>query len=158
MKRVESKMSIEIKARPEYVVRMACPMEELKWIPGWKYDLIHSKSGVNEPNCIFNEEMSGPHFFGQSLKTTWVTVNHEPESGHVLFLLYMAGKASVRFELNCHEVETAVSQCTWHMTFTALDEVADALPDGTVKEKLELMIDFLSGTLKHYCETGEMLT
>lgn len=157
MKRLASNLTVEIKASPEYIIRMACPKEELKWIPGWEYDMLYSESGVNEANCIFSEEMSGPHFFGSPMKTIWVTANHDPDAGRILFQLQIGCKASIRFEFNCREIEASVSECTWQMTFTALDETADALPDHIIEEKLDLLMVFLSDTLKHYCETGKML-
>jgi len=43
------------------------------------------------------------------------------------------------------------------MVFTALDEEANAMPDDTIRVKLELVMTFLADALKHYCETGEML-
>jgi hypothetical protein len=38
-----------------------------------------------------------------------------------------------------------------------LDEEANAMPDDTIRVKLELVMTFLADALKHYCETGEML-
>jgi len=55
-------------------------------------------------------------------------------------------------------VGSQVSSCTWHMVFTALDEEANAMADETIRVKLELVMNFLSDALKHYCETGEMLS
>jgi hypothetical protein len=43
------------------------------------------------------------------------------------------------------------------MVFTALDREAQAMPDDTIRLKLELVMTFLAEALKHYCETGEML-
>jgi hypothetical protein len=43
------------------------------------------------------------------------------------------------------------------MVFTALDEEAGAMPEDTIRVKLELVMTFLADALKHYCETGEMV-
>lgn len=157
-KRLERSLTVTIRASQLYILKLACPVEELKWIPGWEYDLIYSESGANETNCIFNEAFSGKHFFCRPLKTTWVTVIHAPDAGCILFQLNLSGKASIRFEFNCLETEKGVSEATWQMTFTALNEEANSIPDDALGEKMDLMMVFLSSTLKHYCETGTMLT
>lgn len=157
-KRLERSLTTTIRAAQLSIIKLACPVEELKWIPDWEYDLIYSESGVNETNCIFDETFSGKHFFGQPLKTTWVTVIHAPDTGRILFQLNLSGKASIRFEFNCRETEKGVTEATWQMTFTALNGEVDSIPDDALAEKMDLMMVFLSNALKHYCETGTMLT
>ena len=86
-KRIEAIVIREIKASPLKIFPLACPVEELRWIPDWDYRLIYSKSGVNETNCIFTEDKLGPHFFEKSFPTTWVTNLHDPENYRILFPL-----------------------------------------------------------------------
>jgi hypothetical protein len=156
-KRVEAFVTKEIYASPRKLFPLACPVEELRWIPGWDYELVYSKSGVNETNCIFNENKSGPHFFEKQLTTTWVTVLHDPDNYRILFQLYLSGKALIQLKVEFREVGKEVSSCTWHMVFTALDEEANSMSDETIRGKTELVMGFLSDALKHYCETGEMI-
>jgi hypothetical protein len=56
------------------------------------------------------------------------------------------------------EVGENVSSGTWHMVFTALDEETNAMAVDTIQAKMELLMTFLADALKHYCETGEMLS
>jgi len=49
-KRVEAAVTREIKASPGYISPLACPVEELRWIPEWDYQLIYSKIG-NDLSC-----------------------------------------------------------------------------------------------------------
>lgn len=156
-KRIESIVTREIKASPGKIFPLACPVEELRWIPNWEYELIYSKSGVNETNCIFNEEQSGPHFFEKPFTTTWVTAVHDPDNYRILFQLNLSGKAVINLKVEFREVGKEVSSCTWHMIFTALDKEANSMTTETIRVKMELVMNFLSEALKHYCETGEML-
>ena len=71
-KRVEAAVTRKIMASPHQIFPLACPVQELRWIPQWDFQLIYSKSGVNETNCIFNEEKSGLHFFETPLTATWI--------------------------------------------------------------------------------------
>ena len=156
-KRVEAAVTREIKESPGNIFPLACPVEELRWIPEWDYQLIYSKSGVNETNCIFNEDQSGPHFFEKALTTTWVTTIHDPDNYRILFQLNLASKAVIRLNVKFREAGQKVSSCTWRMVFTALDEEANAMADDTIRVKMELVMTFLAEALKHYCETGKML-
>ena len=132
-------------------------MEELRWIPDWDYQLIYSETGVNETNCIFNEDKSGLHFFEKPMTTTWITTTHDPDRHLVIFQLYFGGKAVIRLEIRFREVCENVSSATWHMVFTALDDEANAMPVETIQSRMALMMAFLADLLKHYCETGRMM-
>jgi hypothetical protein len=155
--RVEAGVTREIMASPGKIFPLACPVEELRWIPEWDYRLIYSESGVNETNCIFYEDKSGLHFFEKPLTTTWITTTHDPDRYLVLFQINLAGKAVIRLVVKFREVGENVSSVTWQMTFTALDDEANAMPVDIIRVKMELMMTFLADALKHYCETGEML-
>jgi len=157
-KRVEAAVTREIMASPQKIFPLACPVEELRWIPQWEYQLVYSKSGVNETNCIFNEDKSGLHFLETPMTTTWVTTTHDPERYLIIFQIYLGGKAVIRLEIRFRAVGENVSSGSWHMVFTALDDEANAIPEDTVQARMELMMTFLADLLKHYCETGQMMS
>lgn len=156
-KRVEAAVTREILASPYKIFPLACPVEELRWIPEWDYQLIYTKSGVNEVNCIFNEDKSGLHFFEKPITTTWTTTTHDPDRYLVVFHLYLGGKAVIRLEIRLKAVGENLSSSTWHMVFTALDDEVNTMPLETIEARMELMMTFLADLLKHYCETGEMM-
>ncbi|MBU3915303.1 hypothetical protein KKA14_07190 [bacterium] len=157
-KRVQHVLTKEIKTSPEKIFPLACPVEELRWIPDWSYQLVYSVSGVNETNCIFTEDKSGPVLFGKPLTTTWITSLHDPVANKIKFNLNVSGKVYIAFVFNIREVGLQISAVTWDLTFTGLDEEANAMKDEEINAKLGLITGFLSETLKHYCETGKMLS
>lgn len=157
-KRVETAVTREIMASPHKIFPLACPVEELRWIPEWEYQLIFSKSGVNEINCIFNEDKSGLHFFEKPMTTTWITTTHDPDRYLVIFQINLGGKAVIRLEICFRAVGENVSSGTWHMVFTALNDEANAMPVETIQARMEFMMTFLADLLKHYCETGQMMS
>lgn len=156
-KRVEASHTVEIATAPQKIFPLACPVKELRWIPDWEYELIYSKSGVNEKGCIFTENKFGAHFFGKSLTTTWVTNVHDAEKTRIVFQLNLADKAVIQFQFNIQEVGVNISSCNWHMVFTALDQEANEMDENTIREKLDLGMIMLATALKHYCEAGEMI-
>jgi hypothetical protein len=59
-----------IRASPEQVFPLLCPELEKAWLPGWKYRMIHSTTGVAEPGAVFET----PHELGS---TKWLVTEHE---------------------------------------------------------------------------------
>ncbi len=142
---------------PEKIFPLACPVEELRWIHNWEYELVYTKSGVNENNCIFRETMLAPLLFNQTFPTTWIATVHDPEKCRMHFVLLPADKAVIKVEFQCNQLGSDISRCTWYMTFTALDEETNKMAENEVRENMNTIMTFLSGSLKHYCEIGEML-
>jgi hypothetical protein len=155
--RVRSEYSMEINAPAESIFPLLCPVEELKWIDGWTFDMVHSDSGVNEKFCVFAERMSAAHLtgFDQPGPTCWITTAYDRAGRAVQFVLVQA------FTLTTMEVSVSGkggrSRVTFSMTMTALDEKGAALLGRSAPAGMNLMMEFLGRSLKHYCEQGAML-
>ncbi len=155
--RVTRTQEVEIKARPGEIFPLACPVEELKWIDNWKYDMVYSKSGINEENCIFWEDFSGPVLFDANVTTTWITSLYEPENGRINFVLITGDRSVINFKFDVFDSGNGVSTCRFDFVFTLLKEEKEREADSIVEEKLGIILNFLGDSLKHYCETGEIL-
>ncbi|MFC2169611.1 hypothetical protein ACFLRM_03460, partial [Acidobacteriota bacterium] len=80
-KTAKSVFPVYIKAPVDKVFPLCCPVEEYKWIPGWKCNLIHCPNDRVEQGTIFSEISSAPFLTGSFKgKTTWKVVMHDPES------------------------------------------------------------------------------
>jgi len=159
-KRITNIHEVEINAAAETIFPLACPVEELKWIEGWgeQYEMIFSESGVNEKNCIFKEKMSGPVLVEKPIMTTWVTTIHDPENRCIEFLIIIGDKAIMNIQFDIRVTEKETSMCRWKLILTALDSETNQIPEETMKERMQAVTSALSMMLKHYCETGEMMT
>ncbi len=147
----------KIKAPVGDIFPLACPVEELKWIDGWQYEMVYSKSGGNETHCIFTEAFSGPVLFDEPVATTWFTTLYDPENTRVQFVLAVDQKALVKLDIDMADAGDGASPCRWLFTFTTLNEEADKAIDETIEEKIMVILTFLGSSLKHYRETGEIL-
>jgi hypothetical protein len=66
-------------APPETVFPLLCPVREADWVPGWRYRLIYSESGIAEYGCVFitpNED---------GTETTWVVTDYDPPSFRIAY-------------------------------------------------------------------------
>ncbi len=158
-KRITHIHEVEIKAVADTIFSLACPVEELKWIEGWEeqHEMIFSKSGVNEKNCIFQEKMSGPILVDKPVMTTWVTAVHDPKNRRIEFLLMVGDKAVINIQFDIRVTDTNSSMCRWTMILTAMDPETNQITEETVTERMQAVTAGLSMMLKHYCETGEMM-
>ncbi len=156
-KRVVCSHEEKIKAPAGDIFPLACPVEELKWIDGWQYEMVYSKSGGNETHCIFTEAFSGPVLFDAPITTTWFTTLYDPENTRVQFVLAAGDKALIKLDIDLKDAEDGAASCRWRFTFTTLNEEANRAVDETIEEKIMAILTFLGSSLKHYCETGEIL-
>jgi hypothetical protein len=147
---------ILIGAPSAQVFPLLCPVEELKWIDGWNFRMHYSKSGRNEPQCIFSERITGAHLFGAGVpeETCWITTAWQPERGQAQFVL-MRGEAVSVMAIALRD-EDGGTRVRFEMTMTGLDDEGMNRVAGA-GAGMELMLSFLAQSLKHYCETGTML-
>lgn len=136
---------------------LACPVEELKWIDGWAFDMIYSDSGVNENNCIFSEEMSFPFLFESPGKTIWHTTLYDKEEAKIHFLLICEEKALIKWEISFEADENGKTRNCIRTTLTFINEEADGIDQKALQQRLRGIITFLGQALKYYCENGKML-
>jgi hypothetical protein len=70
--RIERRYRQTIEALPTKVFPLLCPERECDWLPGWRYRMIQSLSGLAEPGAIF----ATPHDAGS--ETIWIVTAHRP--------------------------------------------------------------------------------
>lgn len=159
LKREQESFSIRIHAPAEKIFPLACPVEEEKWF--WNksdYTMIYSDSGNNENNCIFSEEMSGPHLMGPGKPETtyWVTTLYDRDN-FIIHWLHVRPSTVAKFEVVNKKITSGETEVTWDMIITATKEEANAAFDETMKDRMKQMMEFIGLSLKHYCETGTKL-
>jgi hypothetical protein len=79
-------------APPETVFPLLCPVREAEWVPGWRYRLIHSKSGVAEAGCVFTTEEDGR-------ETTWVVTEYDPAALRIGFVWVDPGRIAAQISI-----------------------------------------------------------
>lgn len=154
-KRLTAKYKLPIASSVEIIFPLICPVEELKWINGWKYDLLYSESGKNENNCIFAEYMTGPHFLGKNAiePTIWTTTKYDSINNIIHFLIVNTF-SHIKLEVELSKCDDNKTEIKWNMVMTSINESGNSLMNDKMLDKMNLMLMFLSDLLRKYCENN----
>ena len=147
----------KIKASPQQIFPLLCPMQEYKWIDGWQCEMVHSDSGAVENNCVFKEEKTSPILFDLVIPTHWIVSLYDPEKYRIQFVLLMGTMAIAKVDVEIQGLGGQLSSIAWTFMITSLSEEANRNINETTKRKAKLLLSILAQSLKHYCETGELL-
>jgi hypothetical protein len=119
----------EVSASPEAVFPLLCPVREREWLEGWTAEIIYSKSGVAEENCVFRT----PH--GPAI---WNINRYEPPKA-IDFTVVSPEQVS-RLVITLERTAAGGTKMVWSRTFTGLKGQAthwDTDRDRELMRKIE---------------------
>ena len=156
-KTAKSVIPVSIKAPVDQVFPLACPVQEYKWIPGWKCNLIHCPNEKVELGTIFSEISSAPFLMGNFRGiTTWTAVLHDPQSYKIHFRLDNKYSSSI-YKIEFEDIGQDETEGKLDFTYHATNKKGNRLVGNNLDAKIHIMLSMLNAMLKHYCETNEML-
>ena len=105
----------KIKAPPEKIFPLLCPVREKEWVEGWNPSVIYSSSGYAERDCIFFTPD------GDS-EAIWVVIHYDPENYTIEFVKVTPGITAgrIRIELRNDSGKGTIAEVTY--MYTALSE------------------------------------
>jgi len=135
---------------PSVVFPLLCPVRERDWLEGWNYKMVHSKSGLIEPGCVFTTK-------SEHTTTTWCVTIHDALSHRVEFVRITAGEMVVRIKiaLALHGSDQTQVHITYE--YTPLNEKQTAYVNGALEQDFRTSMAFWERAINHYLETGTML-
>lgn len=148
----------DIDAPAAEVFPLCCPIEEYRWIPDWKCQIVHCPNDRVELGTIFHEYISAPFMLDSPFaETTWTAVFHDPENYQLHFRMDTEHTTAL-YKIGFADNPGGGCVSTLDLTFTAIDAKGAKLvgTDGRAA-KIELMLSTLGSMLKTYAETGEMI-
>ncbi len=130
---------------PEILLRQLCPTTEYDWLPGWKCELLHSKSGYAEYDAVFKTTFFGP-------EEVWVCTRYEP--GRAIAYTRVSADFCAIFEANLSENPDGTVTATWVETLSALTEQGNGIV-AEAESMRERFFDIFD-SLDHFVQTGEL--
>lgn len=109
--RIDREAVFEIKAGPERIFPLLCPVREYEWIPDWSCEMVYSKSGTAERDAVFRTRMM------PGRKALWYCVTYEPP--RLIEYVFAIGLGGiVRMSIRLDAAAAGSTRVTWAMRFT----------------------------------------
>lgn len=140
-------LRFSLDAPVETVFPLLCPVREYDWIETWRCELLHSRSGLAENDCIFRTTRpDGSH-------DVWVVSRYEPPR-RIEFVVHHP-RVATRLDLSLHESE---GRCLldWDLRLSALVPMAEAELTAMAQARREVLTG-REAELRHYLRTGTRL-
>ena len=138
-------------AKPEKVFPLLCPVREKDWLDGWDYEMIYSKSGLIEKNCVFSTSHPG------GMDTIWHVTQYNPEKFEVEFLRVTPKKNVVRINIKLTPVGNDKTEAEIVYQYTGLNKEQNEFINNGLESKFEESMRWWERSINHYLETGRML-
>ncbi len=157
-KEIQINKQYEINAPVETIFPIVCPFGEYKWIPDWKFDLVHCPNKRVELGTIFREVISPSILMGSPFgKTTWTAVLHDPMNFNIHFNL--ENRASeMLYKIEMSDNGKGGTLTNIDAKYLARNRQGNRVIANNGREKIVFMFDFIFMMLSHYCENGNLIT
>jgi hypothetical protein len=134
----------------EEVFKLACPVKEDDWLPGWraKREIIYSESGLAEPGCVFRTKYL-PHLMGPATAVVNVYLPFEKLQYSVI-----NDKIVYQIQWDFRPVKGGC-EVLLTRTWTALTPDAEEFLEELATSKEKKAPDLFS-LMKYYLITGRM--
>jgi hypothetical protein len=138
-------------ALPDTVFPLLCPVREADWLDGWQYNMIYSKSGLIEKDCVFTTPHHG------ELVTAWQVTQHDPSQYFVEFVRLTPNENVVKIQ-----IQLALRSDNWtdaHITYqyTGLNPQQNDFIENELEQNFLASMQWWEKAINHYLTSGEML-
>jgi hypothetical protein len=141
-----------IKASPDRVFPLLCPVREAEWLDGWTAELLRSESGYSEEGCVFRTVFPGEP------ETIWIVTRHEPETGRVDFARVTAGLVATRLSIRVQPTGEGESSVLVTYDFTTTSPEGERLvATRHSEEAFQKAMRWWERAMNHFLETGTTL-
>jgi hypothetical protein len=141
--------TLRLRASPEKVFPLFCPVRETEWADGWSPDLVISSCGVAERDCVFvTSDKRG--------SAIWYVMRHEPEQFFVEMLKIAPGVTACRLKI---QLSPEGGGCMAEVTYshTSLGPAGDELVAAFTAEHYGKFMQSWEEALNHFLTTGCLL-
>lgn len=140
---------MHLEGSPEAVFPLLCPTVEYDWIDGWKCELVASKSGVAELDCVFKTDFPGEG------PDVWVVSRYEPPT-EIQFVRVDAHR-TMRYAIRLSDNGDGTTTAVWDQVVTGLDAEGNVHVRSLTQAAYDAGKRPLEQMINHYLKTGRML-
>ncbi|ELR71120.1 hypothetical protein C900_03084 [Fulvivirga imtechensis AK7] len=141
----------QIEGTLQQIFPLLCPNREKDWLDGWSYDMIYSKSGFAEANCVFSTSIHGRE------TTFWMVSRYEPDQGIIEFVRLTPKEMVVKISIRVHQENKGITPVEVTYIYTALAEEQEKYLKQQLAEDFRKSMEWWEKAMNYYLRTGEML-
>lgn len=128
----------------EQVFPLLCPKVEEKWIPGWQCEVLHSRSGLNEPGAVFR---TAKPYGGELI---WTTNTYDIRRGLVEFTNFSPDRFVMFFRITVTREPCGGVTLHFSQTFCPISARGTEFVASLAVESFPMRINTLGGLITQY--------
>lgn len=140
-----------IEATPAAVFPLLCPVREAEWLDGWRYTMVHSRSGLAEHGAVFTTPQAG------EADTVWIVTRHDAAAGAVEFARFTPGLHVCLLTVAVSPASEGRSHVDVTYTYTALTSAGARWLASFTEEAFLDAVTFWERAMNHFLKTGSRL-
>jgi hypothetical protein len=144
--RIAREFVMHVSASPDRVFPLLCPVREYEWIETWKCEMVHSKSGFAELDCVFKTRHG-------DTEDVWTVSRYEPNE-RIEFVVNSVFRV-MRYGFTLSQEGERATKIVIEQTATALNREGGRHAEDP---QFEIHMKTLEIMLNHYLLTGKMIT
>jgi len=136
-------------ASTEKVFPLLCPTKEYDWIAPWTCELIYSKSGFAELDCVFTTNFPG------DVKETWIVDKYE--KNRLIQFVRFSESRIIRYSIELIDNNNETTNAIWVQTIISLNNDGNSFIDNLSEVEYKNEIKTLERMLNYYIKTNKRL-
>ncbi|MGD8846749.1 MAG: hypothetical protein PVJ84_22685 [Desulfobacteraceae bacterium] len=150
-KRVTKQYRQTIRALPEKVFPLLCPVREMEWLDGWHCTMIYSESGLVEEGAVFSTPGEGEP------ETVWIVTKHDPVNHEVEFTRITHNSRTCVLKIVVHPKDENSSYVDISYTYTGISESGNRFIDELTQEAFCEEMKFWEDSVNYFLKTEKQL-
>lgn len=138
-------------AGPERVFPLLCPVREAEWVPGWKYRLIYSQSGVAELGCVFTTPNDG------GAESTWLCTEYDAERFRIAYAWITPGLVACHLRIRLEPGKGETTRAHISYSYTGLSPAGNNEVERFTAEWFRAKMQGWEAAINHYLRTGKLM-
>ncbi|HEV2399918.1 MAG TPA: hypothetical protein VGS27_23455 [Candidatus Sulfotelmatobacter sp.] len=154
-------------ASPDRVFPLLCPVREADWIPGWRYKLIYSDSGVAELGCIFTTQdpvVESEKYSSRSavrdagsLETTWICTDYDPAAFRIAYVWIKPGHVATELWIQLTAAGNGATSSHIRFRYTGLSPEGNREVESYDRKWFEAKMRGWETAINHYLSRGKTI-
>jgi len=138
-------------ASRETIFPLLCPVREADWVDGWQYELIHSKSGFAEQDCVFSTPINA------HTNAIWQITQYNPNEFELEFIKFIPEGTIVKINICLEPIAENITKSIISYQYTALNEEHNNIIETSQETSFKKLMEYWENAINHYLNTGKKL-